>query len=77
MRNVLFLYVTCILTHFCDSHFLGGSISWTSDTGANNVSKLTYFYPFMPNGIARSYQLDQSISVLMVVGWCFEFVFKF
>ena len=77
MRNVLFLFVTYILTHFVDSHFLGGSISWTSDTGANNVSKLTYFYPFMPNGIARSYQLYQSISVLMVVGWCFEFVLKF
>ena len=29
------------------------------------------FNPFMPNGISLSYQVDQSISVLRVVGWYF------
>ena len=31
------------------------------------------FYPFMPYGISLSYQMDHSISVLMVVGWYFYF----
>ena len=33
--------------------------------------------PFKPNEISLSYQLDQSISVLRVVGWCFSILFKF
>ena len=32
--------------------------------------------PFKPNGISQSYQSDQSISVLMVVGGDFRFLFK-
>ena len=35
------------------------------------------FNPFKPNGISYSYQLDQSSSVLRVVGWYFSFLFKF
>ena len=35
------------------------------------------FNPFKPNRISQSYQLDQSISVLRVVGSYFSFVFKF
>ena len=34
------------------------------------------FYQFKPNGISHSYQLDQSISVLSVVGWYFSFLIK-
>ena len=30
----------------------------------------------MPKGISRSYQLDQSISILRGVGWYFYFLFK-
>ena len=33
--------------------------------------------PFKPNGISHCYQLDQSISILRVVGWYFTFLFKF
>ena len=33
--------------------------------------------PFMPNGISHRYQLEQSISVLRVVGWYFFILFKF
>ena len=32
--------------------------------------------PFEPNEISHSYQLDQSISVLRIVGWYFSFLFK-
>ena len=31
---------------------------------------------FKPNGFSHSLQLDQDISVLMVVGWYFSFLFK-
>ena len=33
--------------------------------------------PFMPNGISHSYQLDQLISVLRIVGLYLSFLFKF
>ena len=33
--------------------------------------------PFKPNGISHFYHLDQSISLLRVVGWYFSFSFKF
>ena len=33
--------------------------------------------PFKPNGIFHCYQLDQTISILRVVGWYFTFLFKF
>ena len=33
--------------------------------------------PYKPNGISKSYQLDQTISVLRVVGLYFTFLFKF
>ena len=33
--------------------------------------------PFIPNGISYRYELEQSISVLRVVGWYFFNVFKF
>ena len=33
--------------------------------------------PYKPNGNSHDYQLDQSISVLRVVGWYFSFLFKF
>ena len=33
--------------------------------------------PKKPNEISYSFQLDQSISVLMVVGWYFSFLHKF
>ena len=36
-----------------------------------------YFNPLMPNGLSLSYQLDQSISVLRVVGWYFSFYSNF
>ena len=36
-----------------------------------------FFNPFKPNEISLSYQLDQSISVLRVVGAYFSFLFKF
>ena len=35
------------------------------------------FNQFRLNGISHSYQLDQSISVLKVVGWYFSFLFRF
>ena len=35
------------------------------------------FNPFMPNGISNPYQLDQSISILRVVGCYFSFLFLF
>ena len=35
------------------------------------------FNPFKPNGISYSYPLDQSISVLRVVGWYFSFYSNF
>ena len=35
------------------------------------------FNPFKPNGISNSYQLDQSISVLRIVGRYFSFLVKF
>ena len=31
----------------------------------------------MPNGISHPYHLDESISVLRVVGWYFSFLFNF
>ena len=31
--------------------------------------------PFKPKGIFHSYQLDQSIPFLMVIGWYFSFLF--
>ena len=37
----------------------------------------TKFNPVKPNGISFSYLLDQSISVLRIVGWYFLFLFKF
>ena len=43
------------------------------------VRLLTCFQQFNPlksNGISHFYQLDQSIFVLRVVGWCFSFLFK-
>ena len=33
----------------------------------------TNLKPVMPNGISLFYQLDQSISILSVVGWYFSF----
>ena len=33
--------------------------------------------PFKPNGISHSYQLDQSIYILRVVGWYFSFFLNF
>ena len=33
-----------------------------------------FYNPFMLNGISHCYQLAQSISILMVVGWIF-FIF--
>ena len=33
--------------------------------------------PFKPNGVSRPYPLDQSISVLRVVGWYFSFYSQF
>ena len=38
---------------------------------------LRFLNPSKPTGISRSYQLDQSISVLRVDGWYFSFLFKF
>ena len=35
------------------------------------------FNPFMPNGISQFYQLEQSFSVLRVVGWYFSFLLIF
>ena len=35
------------------------------------------FYPFKPNELSYLYQLDQSISVLRVVGWYFSLILKF
>ena len=32
--------------------------------------------PFKLNGISHSYQLDQSVSILRVVGWYFSSFFK-
>ena len=37
------------------------------------TSKKQFINPFMPGGISHCYQLDQSISVLRVVGWYFSF----
>ena len=36
------------------------------------LSDFTWFTK--PNGIFRSYQWDQSISFLRVVGWCYTFI---
>ena len=51
---------------------------------ANNVSEkkgkktiATYLELYKPNGNSHSYELDQSISVLRVVGWQFSFLFTF
>ena len=35
------------------------------------------FITFKPNGISQSYQLDQSISILRVVGLYFSFLLEF
>ena len=32
--------------------------------------------PFKPNEISNPYQLDESVSVLRVVGWYFQFFFS-
>ena len=44
---------------------------------SNSIFIPTLFNPFKPNGISLSYQLDQSISMLRVVGWYFSFLFNF
>ena len=42
-----------------------------------NASINSHFYPFKPNGISNSYQLDQSISVLRILGGIFHFYSNF
>ena len=42
-----------------------------------HVYQKSDFDDMKPNGVSHYYQLDQSISVLRVVGWCFLFLFKF
>ena len=37
---------------------------------------IVFSNPFKPNGIARSYQLDQSISLLKDIGRYFSILFK-
>ena len=39
----------------------------------NAIVKGNSFNPFKPNELAYPYQLDQSISILRVVGCCFSF----
>ena len=39
-------------------------------TGHKTLHHNTSINPVMSNGISQSYQLNQSISVLRVVGWC-------
>ena len=34
---------------------------------------MSLIYPFKPNGFSNSYQLDQSIFIIRVVGWYFSF----
>ena len=41
------------------------------------TSNQSHFNPFKPNGISHSYQLDQSISVLRVVGGIFQLYSNF
>ena len=60
----------CKLLLFHDSGF----ISYANKT---KILKSCFFNPFMPNVISLSYQLDQSISVLRVVGWYFSLLFNF
>ena len=38
---------------------------------------LKSYNPFKQKEISHSYQLDQSISILRVVGWIFSSLFKF
>ena len=48
--------------------------------GLSNMAKCfrtMLFNPFKQNVISHSYQLDQSMSVLRVVGWHFSTIFKF
>ena len=39
--------------------------------------KVTSFNPFYPDEMCYSFQLDQSTSLLWVLGWYFSFLFKF
>ena len=57
------------------SLLLGGlslsNLSLRLPLGRPVKSKYGFYYPIRPNGIPHSYQLDQSISILRVVGWNF------
>ena len=56
------------------AHILKG----TTTILINNVHERKGFvYPFMSNVFSHSYQLDESIFNVRVVGWHFTFLFKF
>ena len=49
---------------------------YNSRTNGHHRPVINYVNLFKPNGISHCYQLDESISVLGIVGWC-VFLFKF
>ena len=54
----------------CTSLFKYSILSMPSEAFCYPGGTRSHFInPFMPNGYLHCYQLDQSISVLLVVGW--------
>ena len=45
--------------------------------GLDGKTAIILLNPFKPNGISHYYQLDQSISILRLVGWYFRILYKF
>ena len=62
------------------SRLLGGlslsNLSLRLPLGRPVKDNMIFINPLRPNGIPHSYQLDQSISILRVVGWNFSILFK-
>ena len=57
-------------------HELFALITQVRSEGADDPVHTLNHNPFKPNRISHNYQLDQSISILKVVGWYFTFLFK-
>ena len=71
---LLLLFCVCAgrgYSFFLFSFFLGGDGLGKGVYNYHFISQLMFWalYPFMPNGIPHCYQLDQTISILRVVGW--------
>ena len=49
---------------------------WRPENTIKSETALLAINPFKPNEISQSYQLDQSISILRVVGQYISYLFK-